>query len=353
MASAELQIPEHIQETQNITREELEMILHTQNPLVTEELRRRAQQTAKAIYENKIYVRGLIEFTNYCKNNCYYCGIRCSNTDADRYRLSLEQILSCCETGWNLGFRTFVLQGGEDPHFTDEHICQIVRTIKEIYPDCAVTLSIGEKSEESYQAYFDAGADRYLLRHETADEDHYRKLHPEQMSLVFRKNCLKTLKKIGYQTGCGFMVGSPGQTADTLYSDLLFIKELKPEMIGIGPFIPHHDTCFRDCQAGTLEDTLFLLSLIRLIHPRVLLPATTALGTIVADGREQGILAGANVVMPNISPTDMRKNYLLYDNKIGTQDDAAESQRRLEESIAAIGYQVVSDRGDYCWEDKV
>lgn len=187
MASAELQIPEHIQETQNITREELEMILHTQNPLVTEELRRRAQQTAKAIYGNKIYVRGLIEFTNYCKNNCYYCGIRCSNTDADRYRLSLEQILSCCETGWNLGFRTFVLQGGEDPHFTDEHICQIVRTIKEIYPDCAVTLSIGEKSEESYQAYFNAGADRYLLRHETADEDHYKKLHPEQMSLVFRK----------------------------------------------------------------------------------------------------------------------------------------------------------------------
>ena len=222
MASAELQIPEHIQETQNITREELEMILHTQNPLVTEELRRRAQQTAKAIYGNKIYVRGLIEFTNYCKNNCYYCGIRCSNTDADRYRLSLEQILSCCETGWNLGFRTFVLQGGEDPHFTDEHICQIVRTIKEIYPDCAVTLSIGEKSEESYQAYFNAGADRYLLRHETADEDHYRKLHPEQMSLVFRKNCLKNLKKIGYQTGCGFMVGSPGQTADTLYRDLLF-----------------------------------------------------------------------------------------------------------------------------------
>lgn len=301
MASAELQIPEHIQETQNITREELEMILHTQNPLVTEELRRRAQQTAKAIYGNKIYVRGLIEFTNYCKNNCYYCGIRCSNTDADRYRLSLEQILSCCETGWNLGFRTFVLQGGEDPHFTDEHICQIVRTIKEIYPDCAVTLSIGEKSEESYQAYFNAGADRYLLRHETADEDHYKKLHPEQMSLVFRKNCLKNLKKIGYQTGCGFMVGSPGQTVDTLYRDFLFIKELKPEMIGIGPFIPHKDTPFAKELPGTLEQTLRLLSIIRLIHPHALLPATTALGTIDPKGREKGILAGANVVMPNLS----------------------------------------------------
>ena len=300
MASAELQIPEHIQETQNITREELEMILHTQNPLVTEELRRRAQQTAKAIYGNKIYVRGLIEFTNYCKNNCYYCGIRCSNTDADRYRLSLEQILSCCETGWNLGFRTFVLQGGEDPHFTDEHICQIVRTIKEIYPDCAVTLSIGEKSEESYQAYFNAGADRYLLRHETADEDHYKKLHPEQMSLVFRKNCLKNLKKIGYQTGCGFMVGSPGQTVDT-----------------------------------------------RLIHPHALLPATTALGTIDPKGREKGILAGANVVMPNLSPVNVRDKYTLYDNKICTGDEAAECKACMAARMKSIGYEVVTDRGDY------
>ena len=304
MASAELQIPEHIQETQNITREELEMILHTQNPLVTEELRRRAQQTAKAIYGNKIYVRGLIEFTNYCKNNCYYCGIRCSNTDADRYRLSLEQILFCCETGWNLGFRTFVLQGGEDPHFTDEHICQIVRTIKEIYPDCAVTLSIGEKSEESYQAYFNAGADRYLLRHETADEDHYKKLHPEQMSLVFRKNCLKNLKKIGYQTGCGFMVGSP-------------------------------------------EQTLRLLSIIRLIHPHALLPATTALGTIDPKGREKGILAGANVVMPNLSPVNVRDKYTLYDNKICTGDEAAECKACMAARMKSIGYEVVTDRGDY------
>ena len=309
MASAELQIPEHIQETQNITREELEMILHTQNPLVTEELRRRAQQTAKAIYGNKIYVRGLIEFTNYCKNNCYYCGIRCSNTDADRYR--------------------------------------IVRTIKEIYPDCAVTLSIGEKSEESYQAYFNAGADRYLLRHETADEDHYKKLHPEQMSLVFRKNCLKNLKKIGYQTGCGFMVGSPGQTVDTLYRDLLFIKELKPEMIGIGPFIPHKDTPFAKESPGTLEQTLRLLSIIRLIHPHALLPATTALGTIDPKGREKGILAGANVVMPNLSPVNVRDKYTLYDNKICTGDEAAECKACMAARMKSIGYEVVTDRGDY------
>ena len=297
MASAELQIPEHIQETQNITREELEMILHTQNPLVTEELRRRAQQTAKAIYGNKIYVRGLIEFTNYCKNNCYYCGIRCSNTDVDRYRLSLEQILSCCETGWNLGFRTFVLQGGEDPHFTDE--------------------------------------------------DHYKKLHPEQMSLVFRKNCLKNLKKIGYQTGCGFMVGSPGQTVDTFYRDLLFIKELKPEMIGIGPFIPHKDTPFAKESPGTLEQTLRLLSIIRLIHPHALLPATTALGTIDPKGREKGILAGANVVMPNLSPVNVRDKYTLYDNKICTGDEAAECKACMAARMKSIGYEVVTDKGDY------
>ena len=228
MTLSELEILNHIQKTQNITKEELKVLLYTNDSIVTEELQKKAQQTAQQIYGNKIYIRGLIEFTNYCKNNCYYCGIRCANTKADRYRLSLEQILSCCETGWNLGFRTFVLQGGEDPYFTDEKVCQIVQEIKERYPDCAVTLSIGEKSEESYQAYFDAGADRYLLRHETADEAHYRKLHPEQMSLSHRKNCLKILKKIGYQTGCGFMVGSPGQTIDTLSEDLMFIKELNP-----------------------------------------------------------------------------------------------------------------------------
>ena len=347
MTLSELEILNHIQKTQNITKEELKVLLYTNDSIVTEELQKKAQQTAQQIYGNKIYIRGLIEFTNYCKNNCYYCGIRCANTKADRYRLSLEQILSCCETGWNLGFRTFVLQGGEDPYFTDEKVCQIVQEIKERYPDCAVTLSIGEKSEESYQAYFDAGADRYLLRHETADEAHYRKLHPEQMSLSHRKNCLKILKKIGYQTGCGFMVGSPGQTIDTLYEDLMFIKELNPEMVGIGPFIPHQDTPFANEPTGTLDMTLRLLAIIRLIHPHVLLPATTALGTIDPKGREKGVQAGGNVVMPNLSPVNVRDKYKLYDNKICTGDEAAECKNCMSARMKSIGYEVVTDRGDY------
>ena len=347
MTETDLKILDHIQDTQNITREELKWILDSENDSVTEELYRRARETAAIYYENKIYIRGLIEFTNYCKNNCYYCGIRCANKQAERYRLTLDQILSCCETGWNLGFRTFVLQGGEDLYFTDEKICEIVREIKKRYPECAVTLSIGEKSEESYQAYFDAGADRYLLRHETADETHYRKLHPEQMSLFFRKNCLKILKKIGYQTGCGFMVGSPGQTVDTLFEDLMFIKELEPEMVGIGPFIPHKDTPFAEEPAGTLEMTLRLLSIIRLIHPHVLLPATTALGTIDPKGREKGILAGANVVMPNLSPLNVRDKYKLYDNKICTGDEAAECKACMAARMKSIGYEVVTARGDY------
>lgn len=347
MAAPELKILDHIQETRNISREELEILLASEDSSVIEELYRRAREEAAVYYGNRIYIRGLIEFTNYCRNNCYYCGIRNANRKTERYRLTLEQILSCCETGWNLGYRTFVLQGGEDPYFTDDKVCQIVREIKARYPDCAVTLSIGEKEEASYQAYFDAGADRYLLRHETADEKHYRMLHPEQMSLSFRKNCLKILKKIGYQTGCGFMVGSPGQTVDTLYEDLMFIKELEPEMVGIGPFIPHKDTPFAEKPAGTLDQTLRLLAIIRLIHPHVLLPSTTALGTIHPKGREKGILAGANVVMPNLSPVNVRDKYKLYDNKICTGDEAAECRACMAARMKNIGYEMVTDRGDY------
>lgn len=336
-----------IRNTESVSRKELEMILTTEDEAFVQELYRQARETAREYYGNQIYIRGLIEFTSYCKNNCYYCGIRCGNKNAQRYRLTTDQIMECCETGWNLGFRTFVLQGGEDPCYTDEKICQIVRLIKEKYPDCAVTLSIGEKSRESYEAYFEAGADRYLLRHETANEKHYRKLHPEEMSLSYRKNCLKILKEIGYQTGCGFMVGSPGQTIDTLYEDLMFIKELKPQMVGIGPFIPHQDTPFRAEPAGTLEMTLRLLAVIRLIQPGVLLPATTALGTIHPKGREKGVLAGANVVMPNLSPVDVRDKYKLYDNKICTGDEAAECKACMSARMKSIGYEVVTDRGDY------
>lgn len=310
-------------------------------------LRERARKTAQKYFDNKIYIRGLIEFTNYCKNDCYYCGIRRSNRNVIRYRLTKEDILKCADTGYSLGFRTFVLQGGEDPYYTDDRLADLIKSIKNRYPDCAVTLSVGEKSYDSYARLFKAGADRYLLRHETANEEHYRKLHPPSLSLQNRKQCLFNLKEIGYQMGAGFMVGSPYQTVGNLVEDLLFLKQLNPHMVGIGPFIPHHQTPFANETAGSLRQTLMLLSIIRLMLPNVLLPATTALGTVHPEGRELGILSGANVVMPNLSPFKVRKNYELYDNKICTGDEAAECRYCLERRINRIGYRLVVDRGDY------
>ncbi len=310
-------------------------------------LRERAEAVRKSIYGTDIYIRGLIEFTNYCKNDCYYCGIRCSNQKASRYRLEKEDILDCCRMGYELGFRTFVLQGGEDPYFNDERICDIIATIRRGYPDCAITMSVGEHSKESYQRMYDAGANRYLLRHETANEAHYQKLHPENLTWRSRIACLEQLKEIGYQVGCGFMVGSPGQTIDNLVEDLLFIQQFEPQMVGIGPFIPHQDTPFGDENAGTLELTLRLLCILRLMNPHLLLPSTTALGTIHPKGREFGVQAGANVVMPNLSPTSVRAKYLLYDNKICTGDEAAECVTCMKKRMESIGYQVVTDRGDY------
>lgn len=297
-------------------------------------------------YGTDVFLRGLIEFTNVCQNDCYYCGIRKSNAQAQRYRLTQEQILHSCENGYRMGFRTFVLQGGEDPRNTDAWVCSMVDKIKTAHPDCAVTLSIGEQSRASYQAYFDAGADRYLLRHETASEAHYRKLHPEEMSLANRKRCLFDLKEIGYQVGAGFMVGSPWQTPKELVADLRFLQQLQPDMIGIGPFIPHHETPFADEQSGTLELTLRMLSILRLLFPYVLLPATTALGTISPIGRELGLKAGANVMMPNLTPTDARKHYDLYDNKICMDEEAAKCRLCQEGRVRSVGYQIVSDRGD-------
>ena len=336
-----------IREKQNIDLAELEILLGQASEEDVSFLYRQAREVADSIYGKRVFKRGLIEFTNYCKNDCYYCGIRRSNANAERYRIEKEAILDCCTKGYELGYRTFVLQGGEDGYFTDERICGIVSSIRESYPDCAITLSIGEKSKESYQKYFEAGADRYLLRHETANEEHYGKLHPSELKLSNRKQCLYDLKGIGYQVGCGFMVGSPYQTMETLYEDLMFIKELEPHMVGIGPFIPQQDTPFAKEKAGTLEMTLRLLAIIRLIHPHVLLPATTALGTIHERGRELGILAGANVVMPNLSPTDVREKYKLYDNKACTGDEAAEGDANLCLRMAQIDYELVSDRGDY------
>lgn len=331
---------------QMLSKNEFETLIDNRNKEISEYLFEKARLVREKHYGKSVYLRGLIEFSSYCKNDCYYCGIRRSNKNAERYRLSQEQIMDCCEVGYKLGFKTFVLQGGEDPHFTDDMICQIVKNIKKDYPDCAVTLSIGEKKRESYENFKNAGADRYLLRHETANHIHYSKLHPPALTLESRKQCIYHLKEIGFQVGTGFMVGSPFQTTANLAEDLMFLKELQPQMVGIGPFIPHHDTQFADTQGGTCELTLFMLGLIRLMLPKVLLPATTALGTIDPLGREKGILAGANVVMPNLSPVDVRKKYLLYDNKICMGDEAAECRVCLQRRIESIGYEIEETRGD-------
>lgn len=305
-----------------------------------------AVQQRKLVYGTDVFVRGLIEISSYCKNDCYYCGIRRSNNTAERYRLTKQQILECADDGYDLGFRTFVLQGGEDVYYTDERMGEIVRAIKAAHPDCAITLSLGERSRESYQTLYNAGADRYLLRHETASPEHYAKLHPKAMSFNNRIQCLRNLKEIGYQVGCGFMVGSPYQTPATLAQDLKFVEEFKPVMCGIGPFVPHHATQFAEEPRGSAELTCYLLSLLRLISPGMNIPATTALGTIDPQGREKGIQAGANVVMPNLSPRNVRKKYELYDNKICTGEEAAECKGCLGARMLSIGYQVVIDRGD-------
>lgn len=330
----------------SLSLEEYEKLIEYRCDESAELLRNEAVKLRKEIYGNKVFIRGLIEVGNICKNDCYYCGIRKSNKDCDRYRLSREDILSCCENGYRLGFRTFVMQGGEDAFFSDEFLCGLLTEIKKKYPDCAVTLSLGERTRESYQKLFDAGADRYLLRHETADEEHYAKLHPQNLSYKNRMNCLKNLKEIGFQVGCGIMVGSPYQTAKTIAKDLKFIEEFKPDMCGIGPFIPHSQTPFKNKKAGTPELTCYLLSIIRIIHPNILLPSTTALGTIEEGGREKGILSSANVLMPNLSPVDVRNKYELYNNKLNTGAESAEKLQELKKRIEKIGYKIVCSRGD-------
>ena len=326
--------------------EEYEILIKNCDDKTAKTLRKLADKIRREIYGNKIFVRGLIEISNICKNDCFYCGIRHGNKNCERYRLTPEQIISCSDEGYELGFRTFVLQGGEDSFFTDEILGGIVKEIKSRHSDCAVTLSMGERSLESYKFLRSCGSDRYLLRHETADKNHYEKLHPSSMSYENRISCLKNLRELGYQVGCGFMVGSPFQTEKNLAQDLKFIEEFKPDMCGIGPFIPHKDTPFKDFNAGTLELTCYLLSIIRIIYPPVLLPATTALGTIHPTGRELGILSGANVVMPNLSPVNVRKKYELYDNKICTGEESAQCRECLSNRMKKIGFEIVISRGD-------
>ena len=328
-----------------LSREELLILINNITENDKKLLIDRAHEIRMKNYGDKVFMRGLIEFTNYCKRNCMYCGIRASNKYTDRYRLTIEEILEACEEGYNLGYRTFVLQGGEDDYYGDDLIVMIIEKIKQKYPDCAVTLSIGERSRNSYEKYFKAGADRYLMRHETASEELYKSLHPG-MTLENRKKCLRDLKDIGYQVGAGFMVGLPNQTNEDYVNDLVFLKELEPHMVGIGPFIPHKDTPLKSEQGGTVETTIIMLALVRLLLPNVLLPATTALGSIDPIGREKGIKAGANVVMPNLSPLSVRKKYALYDGKICTGDEAAECRMCIEGRIKRAGFSVDMSRGD-------
>ncbi len=325
---------------------DIEYLLTTSDPMAIDRLKEEACRVRDEVYGRRVFMRGLIEISNHCRNNCLYCGIR-RDAKCRRYRLSKEQILDCCRTGHGLGFRTFVMQGGEDAWFTDEVMCDIVEAVKREFPDCAVTLSLGERGRESFRRLRDAGADRYLLRHETADADHYGKLHPAEMTLEHRMQCLQDLRDLGYQVGAGFMVGSPGQTVETLKKDLEFIEEFKPEMVGIGPFIPAAGTPFEGERAGSVEITLRLLAMIRVMHPHVLLPATSALGTMHPQGRERAIAAGANVVMPNLSPQDTRALYSIYNNKLSTGSEAAESAADIRLRMAAIGMEMPMDRGDY------
>lgn len=341
------EIVDSIGEKRTLSLEELKAIAVCNDENEIDYLYSAARNTANKYYGSKVYIRGLIEFTNRCKNDCYYCGLRASNKNIHRYRLSEDDILRCCKNGYFLGFRTFVLQGGEDPSISDEDYIRLIRRIKTAYPDCALTLSIGERSRKSYESMFKAGANRYLLRHETADKNHYGRLHPPNMSFENRMRCIRDLKQIGYQTGVGFMVGSPYQTIDNIYQDLCFIRERSPEMVGIGPFIPHNDTPFGEKAQGSLELTLKLISIIRLLLPSVLLPATTALGSIAPNGRERGILAGANVVMPNLTPIERREDYSLYNNKLSVGAESAEGLAELKAKISQLGYTVVSDRGDF------
>lgn len=338
---------ERLYREQTLAPDELRYLLSETTPEDLAFIQAKAREVTQSRFGNRIYIRGLIEIGNCCRNDCYYCGIRRSNRNITRYRLDEETILACCSEGYDLGFRTFVLQGGEDNYMTDDRVTSILSAIRKKFPDVAITLSLGERATQSYEQFFKAGANRYLLRHETHHPDHYRILHPAPLSIANRLRCLDDLKAIGFQTGTGIMVGSPGQTIDHLVEDILFIKAFRPQMIGIGPFLPHHETPFAKATPGSMEQTLLLLSIFRLMHPAALIPSTTALATLAPDGRERGILSGANVVMPNLSPPHQRSNYALYDNKASMGAEAAEGLKLLEQKLNSIGYTIDKSRGDY------
>lgn len=338
-------IIDKLYQNHNASEDELIFLIDNLDDKSKEYLFEKSHKTSLKYYQNNVYIRGLIEFTNYCKMNCKYCGIQSDNKKVERYRLTKDEILNCASIGDKLGYKTFVLQGGEDPFFTDEVLIDIIKSIKEKFPNNAITLSIGERSFESYKVLFEAGADRYLLRHETATKELYEFLHPNA-SFENRRKCLNDLKSIGYQVGAGFMVGLPSETTIDLVNNLTYIKQLSPDMCGIGPFIPHKDTELKNEKQGSLELTLVMLAITRLLLPAVLLPATTALGSIDKNGRERGLKVGANVVMPNLSPTSVREKYSLYDGKICTGDEAAECRQCIEQRINSAGFKLEVCRGD-------
>lgn len=338
-----LEICEQFYKTKDLSFEDFKYLMDLED---YRDLNAYARNLALKNFGNKIYIRGLIEISTYCKNNCFYCGLRSANKNIERTRLSKDEILSRVAHANSLGIKTIVLQGGEDDFYSIDFLEDLIGEIEEKY-DLALTLSLGERSFEDLKALKDQGANRYLLRHETSSKDHYYKLHPKSMDFDWRINTLFKLKDLGYQTGCGMMVGSPFQKLEDLYRDLKFILKLQPQMVGLGPFIPHHDTPFKDYPAGDLGDVLKILSIVRIANEKILLPATTALGSIDYRGREKGILAGCNVLMPNIGDEKLRQNYKLYDNKIGTQVENSDDFLDLEEKLKQIGYEISLDRGDY------
>lgn len=347
MEKSRIDIINHLADGGTLSRDEWMILLSSLDDGEREYLRVKAQEVAVSHYGKGIFVRALLEISSYCKNNCYYCGIRASNRDSQRYRLSKEEILECCKEADALGFNTFVLQGGEDPVQNDAWVVDVVKAIRAAYPEKAITLSVGERSAEAYAAFKEAGANRFLLRHETRNDEHYSQLHPSMMSSENRRQCLMTLKRLGFQTGSGMMIGSPGQTDEHLYEDIRFLEELQPQMIGIGPFLPATNTPFENHSPGSADKTILMLSLLRLRFPNVLLPATTALATLCSNGMERAILAGANVVMPNVSPVEQRKKYSIYDNKKSTGAESAQQMQQLENRLNAIGYHIDYGRGDY------
>jgi len=336
-----------LREEHSLTKDEYRCLLTCDDRRQTEYLHETARAVACKRFGNKVFVRGLVEFSNVCKNNCLYCGIRQANKDVRRYAMSSEEVIATCRSGYEQGFRTFVLQSGDAGDGRDEWLAALVAELHRLFPDCAITLSVGEKRRETYEKFFANGATRYLLRHETYDEEHYSRLHPDGMTIGSRLECLHWLKEIGFQTGTGIMVGSPFQTVENIIDDIVFIHDFHPEMIGLGPFVPHHATPFAQCEAGSADLTLRLYSVFRLMFPDALIPATTALQTLSADGHQKGILAGANVIMPNLTPRRYRADYSLYDDKASYGSEAAEGIERLKSELSAIGYEIDFAKGDY------